>query len=191
MTRKQNSSYPSTDSPFDQVTRNMTRSKCTWADKPTYPTPSSRWPHAARDYSHAGSLTGQHRTQMIGPESPVAYTVATLRNASSRLYPRGVVVSQMLPGTRRASEKRDDAWSPGGGARHAGIRVIPPSSTLATMEALSPTQSATEHPRLGVKTCSPWPLAWVLKPGHNRVQPEYMISLVEHDLSTMASLRYG
>lgn len=35
--------------------------------------------------------------------------VATLREASSRLYPSGVVVSQKLPGTRRASEKRDGA----------------------------------------------------------------------------------
>lgn len=92
---------------------------------------------------------------MIGPEPSVAYTLATLRNASSRLYPRGVVVSQMLPGTRRASEKRDDAWDLGVGGRHAGIRVIPPSSTLATMEALRPTQSATEHPRLGSRHVHP------------------------------------
>lgn len=121
------SSSPSSDFPCDQVTRNMTRSKCMCAGKPTYPTPSSRWPHGARDYPHAGSLTGQHRTQMIGPEPYVAYTVATLRNVWSRLYPRGIVVSQKPPGTRRASEKRDDAWGLGDGARHAGIRVIPPS----------------------------------------------------------------
>lgn len=126
----------------------MTRSKCMCAGKSTYPTPSSQWPHGARDYPHAGSLTGEHRTQMIGPKPYVAYTLATLRNVWSRLYPRGIVVSQRLPGTRRTSEKRDDAWGLGDGARHAGIRVIPPSQTLATMEQLSPTQSATEHPRL-------------------------------------------
>lgn len=70
---------------------------------------------------------------MIGPEPYVAYTVATLRNAWSRLYPSGIVVSQMLPGTRRRSEKRDDAWDPGDGARHAEKRVTPPSATLAAM----------------------------------------------------------
>lgn len=133
----------------------MTRSKCMCADKPTYPTPSPLWPHGARDYPHAGSLTGQHRTQMIGPETQVAYPVATLRNAWSRLYPRGVVVSQMLPGTRRSSEKRDDAWGLGDRAREAGIRVTPPSSTLAMMEQLSPTQFATEHPRPGLRHVNP------------------------------------